>query len=121
MKRLLVLLLLCVLPLVGCAKKADTRIWWGANDHCSVRLMLMEDSDGFLPFDSRDFYWERNDWTDAINLNRLDGGEYRDGTWTQKGDRLTLRFSDGDVITGLFKDQNILLNLDGDFLLRYVD
>lgn len=121
MKRLLGLLLLCVLLLAGCAKKADTRIWWGANENCSVRLMLMEDSDGILPFDSREFYWERNDRTGAIDLNRLDGGEYRGGNWTQKGDRLTLRFSDGDVITGLFKDQDILLNMDGDFLLRYVD
>lgn len=120
MKRLLVLLLLCVLPLAGCAKKTGTRIWWGANENFSVRLMLMEDSDGILPFDSREFYWERNDMH-PIDLNRLDGGEYRGGTWAQKGDRLTLRFSDGDVITGLFKDQDIVLNMDGGILLRYVD
>ena len=71
-----------------------------------------------LPFDSAYFMWQRyDDFTS--NQPMLDGGEWRDGSWSRKDNVLTLKFNDGEVMFGTYTDESLLLDCDGGFLLDY--
>ena len=59
------------------------------------------------------------DYSDGFVLMRLDGGEYRQGTWSVKEEVLTLKFDDGEVMKGTFCEEGLLLDYDGGFLLDF--
>ena len=119
MKKLLVLLVACLL-LTGCAREGEaSRYWWGMQDDISVGVHLFPDRDGLWPLDTQTFTWERNDYSDGLDATRLHGGEYRCGTWSVKADVLTLQFDDGEVMKGTFSEEGLLLSYAGGFLLEY--
>lgn len=55
------------------------------------------------------------------NLTPLDGGEYRQGVWTDDGQTLTLTFDNGEVMKGAFGYEGLLLEYDGGFLLDHCE
>jgi hypothetical protein len=69
--------------------------------------------------ETQTFTWEQNDYSDGLDATRLDGGEYRHGTWSVKADVLTLQFDDGEVMKGTFSEEGLLLSYAGGFLLAY--
>jgi hypothetical protein len=117
-KKLLVLLVACLL-LTGCARNDESSCYWhGETDSVRISLHLIPDRDGMLPFDSAYFMWQRyDDFTS--NQPMLDGGEWRDGSWSRKDNVLTLKFNDGEVMFGTYTDEGLLLDCDGGFLLNY--
>ena len=116
MKKLLVLLVACLL-LTGCARNDEPSCYWhGETDSERVSLDLIPDRDGMLPFDSAYFMWQRHDHV-PLDRPMLDGGEWRDGSWSRKDDELTLKFRDGEVMLGTYTDEGLLLDCDGGFLL----
>lgn len=116
MKKLLVLLVACLL-LTGCARNDELSCYWrGETDSEWMSLHLIPDRDGMLPFDSAYFMWQRHDHV-PLDRPMLDGGEWRDGSWSRKDDELTLKFRDGEVMLGTYTDEGLLLDCDGGFLL----
>ncbi len=83
-----------------------------------MSLHLIPDRDGMLPFDFAYFMWQRHDHV-PLDQPMLDGGEWRDGSWSRKDDVLTLKFRDGEVMLGTYTDEGLLLCYDGGFLLDY--
>lgn len=92
--------------------------WWGATDDMTLSVLLMPDSDGVSPLDSQRFIWQRHDHpkgsSDVVQLN---GGEYRQGTWSVKEDILKLRFDDGETLIGVYGSEGLLLAYEGGILL----
>ena len=92
--------------------------WWGATDDMTLRVHLMPGSDGVLPLDSQRFIWHRYDYTDGWPaVMDLDGGEYRQGTWSVEEDILRLRFDDGETLIGVYGPQGLRLAYEGGILL----
>lgn len=125
MKKLLVLLAGMLLLLTGCTQVEISRInpdpfqyWWGVKDDMSISVTLIPDRDGLLPLDADRFMWQRHEEL-SDNLTTLDGGEYREGTWSVDGRILTLTFNDGEVMRGAFGYEGLLLEYDGGFLLDH--
>ena len=125
MKKLLALLAGMLLLLTGCTQVEISRInpdpyqyWWGVKDDMSISVTLIPDRDGLLPLDADRFMWQRHEEL-SDNLTTLDGGEYREGTWSVDGRILTLTFNDGEVMRGAFGYEGLLLEYDGGFLLDH--
>lgn len=92
--------------------------WWGEKDDMTLSVLLMSDSDGVLPLDSQRFIWHRYDYPDGWPaVMDLDGGEYRQGTWSVEEDILRLRFDDGETLIGLYGPQGLRLAYEGGILL----
>ena len=125
MKKLLVLLAGMLLLLTGCTQVEISRInpdpyqyWWGVKDDMSISVTLIPDRDGLMPLDADRFMWQRHEEL-SDNLTTLDGGEYREGTWSVDGRILTLTFNDGEVMRGAFGYEGLLLEYDSGFLLDH--
>lgn len=92
--------------------------WWGATDDMTLSVLLMPDSDGVLPLDSQRFIWQRHDYPEGSgDVVQLDGGEYRQGTWSVEEDILKLRFDDGETLIGVYGPQGLRLAYEGGILL----
>lgn len=116
----LVLMTICLL--IGNAQSPQPhahQYWCGGKDDMTLSVHLMPDFSSLWPFDSPMFFWQRHDHPNGINLTQLDGGEYREGSWSVKDDILTLKFDDGEVMTGTFATEGLLLDYEGGFLLEY--
>ncbi len=122
MKRVIAILLAALLLLLtGCTKNelppinySPSQYWRGIRDDASLSLHLISDMDGALQ--STLFIWEYYENL-SVNLTTLDGGEYRQGTWSIDGKNLTLEFTNGEKMTGTFSYEGLLLEYEGDFLL----
>lgn len=133
MKKLVVVLLAAMLFLLtGCAKKemplinySPSQYWRGVKDDAALSLHLVSDKDDVLPFQSTLFFWEYyenlQENLPQNNLVTLDGGEYRQGTWSIDGKTVILEFMNGEKMTGTFSYEGLLLDYDGGFLLDHCE
>ena len=116
MKKMITLLLLCIL-LTGCTwQDLKPDVWRGEHDNLIITLHMYPDEDGILPF-SKPFC--QISYVDMVvdPLAALGDKNMRTGTWHIDNQFLTLKLDNGAVILGIVVQNGILLGLGDGFLL----
>lgn len=97
--------------------------WLTVKDPYSIRIQFHGERDGILPIEKPFYMMTVYDWgTGAEPLlggyEMWEGSWIYDGNWSLEKDIVTLKTNKGETILGTVKDNAILLDIGGGYLLE---